>query len=317
MTGVLVCKIDRAARNLFDDVELERLEVEHDLELVSVSQATENTPAGRMMRRTLANMASFYTEQQSLDVREGLSKRVESGLFAGAAPYGYRNVREEGKSLVEVDLEEAPKVQRIFHLYAYHGHTLDSLQKTLHETGVTYTNATPRFVRSTLYRILRDRSYIGEVRYHGRWHPGTHEPLIDRATWDRVEVLLGGKVYRSYELTYAGELITCGYCGHPITGEAKAKKAKSGEQQYVYYRCTRYNKAGHPRIRLTEAELDLQVLALFSKLRIGDEKIRDWFLRVLRAKTRQTQEESISRRQDLQRQLSVIRQRQDRLLNLR
>ena len=36
--------------------------------------------AGRMMRRTLANMASFYTEQQSVDVREGLARRVQGRL---------------------------------------------------------------------------------------------------------------------------------------------------------------------------------------------------------------------------------------------
>ncbi len=63
LDGILVYKIDRAARNLFDYVELERLEADHGLQLISVSQPTENTPAGRMMRRTLANMASFYTEQ--------------------------------------------------------------------------------------------------------------------------------------------------------------------------------------------------------------------------------------------------------------
>ena len=44
--------------------------------LASYAHATENTPAGRMMRRSLAIMASFYTEQQALDVREGLSRRV-------------------------------------------------------------------------------------------------------------------------------------------------------------------------------------------------------------------------------------------------
>jgi site-specific DNA recombinase len=41
-----------------------------------------------MMRRTLANMASFYTEQQSVDVREGLARRVQEGWFIGRAPYG-------------------------------------------------------------------------------------------------------------------------------------------------------------------------------------------------------------------------------------
>ena len=83
-TGLLFYKVDRAARNLFDYVELERLESECGVQFISVSQPTENTPAGRMQRRMLASMASFYTEQQSLDVKEGLERRVESGLFPAA-----------------------------------------------------------------------------------------------------------------------------------------------------------------------------------------------------------------------------------------
>ncbi len=121
LTGLLFYKVDRAARNLFDYVELERLESEYSLEFISVSQPTENTPAGRMQRRMLASMASFYTEQQSLDVREGLARRVKEGWFVGHAPYGYRNVRIDGRGLVEIDPVNAPKVQRIFELFAYHG----------------------------------------------------------------------------------------------------------------------------------------------------------------------------------------------------
>ena len=55
------------------------------------------------MRRTLANMASFYTEQQSVDVREGLARRVQEGWFVGKVPYGYRNVRKDGRCVTEVD----------------------------------------------------------------------------------------------------------------------------------------------------------------------------------------------------------------------
>ncbi|HEY4309492.1 MAG TPA: recombinase family protein [Pirellulales bacterium] len=49
--GLLFYKVDRAARNLYDYVELERLESEYQVPFISVSQPTEHTPAGRMMRR--------------------------------------------------------------------------------------------------------------------------------------------------------------------------------------------------------------------------------------------------------------------------
>ena len=112
--GLLFYKVDRASRNLFDYVELERLESEYDVPFISVSQPTEKTPAGRMMRRTLANMASFYTEQQSVDVREGLARRVKEGWFVCKAPYGYRNIRRNGRGEVELDPATADNVRRIF-----------------------------------------------------------------------------------------------------------------------------------------------------------------------------------------------------------
>lgn len=315
--GLLFYKVDRAARNLFDYVELERLESEHGLPFISVSQPTENTPAGRMQRRILANMASYFTEQQSLDVREGQARRVQSGLFVQTAPFGYRNYRKDGRGLVDVHPENGPKVKRIFHLYAYEQHTLDSLLEALAAEGITYCPSQPRFTRSKLYQILRDRSYIGEVKYQGQWHPGTHEPLVDRPTWDRVQAILGGKVYRCTELTYAGELMTCGHCGHLITGESKIKKTKHGEKEYVYYRCGHYNVPGHPRVRVTEVELDQQVLALFDKMRIEDEEARGWFVEVLRTRSQEEQQAGREQVEDLNRQLTVVMQQQERLLNLR
>ena len=314
--GIIVYKLDRAARNLKDYMALEDME-EQGLELVVVTQPTENTPAGRMMRRTLANFAAFQTEQQSLDVREGQQRRVKSGLFLGAAPFGYRNVRVEKRAMVEVDAEEAAKLRRIFELYAYHRETLDSLTARLESEAITYLPSQPRFNRSTLYRFLTDRSYIGEIRYQGQWHPGTHTPLIDRTTWDRVQTLLGGHRYQCHDMLYASELILCGHCQHPVTGEKKIKKTKTGDREYVYYRCTKYTAAGHPRTRLPESALDEQVLALFTKLRVDDEEVRDWFVSVLRAKTHDEQQEARERLADLTRQLSALRGQQNELLNLR
>jgi len=317
LDGLLFYKVDRAARNLFDYVELERLESEYQLPFISVSQPTECSPAGRMMRRTLANMASFYTEQQSVDVREGLARRVQEGWFVGKAPYGYRNVRRDGRGVVEIDPVPAANVRRIFHLFAYEPLTLDAVVDRLHAEGLSFRPSTPRFPRSSIHAILQDRDYIGEVEFKGQWYPGKHEPLVDRSTWDRVQALLGGHVYHAHQMTYAGEFIACGHCGHPITAERKVKKTRFGERAYIYYRCTYYNRGGHPRTRVTEAELDRQVLAVFDRIRIEDEAVREWFREVLRSQTKDSQAESLAQRAELTRQQSLIVAQQDRLLNLR
>lgn len=317
LDGILFYKVDRAARNLFDYVELERLESEFGVQFISVAQPTENTPAGRMQRRMLASMASFYTEQQSIDVKEGIERRVESGLFPSRPPYGYRNVRIDGRSIVEVHPVNAATIRRIFELYGYHSHTLDTLGDALVKEGIVYLPSTPKIGRSKLYAILTDRSYIGDVKFRGHWYPGTHEPIIERRLWDRVQALLGQKVYKQHQMTYASDLIECGHCGSPVTGERKTKLTKSGEREYVYYRCTQYHKGDHPRIRLTEKELDGQMLVLFDKLRVEDAEFRDLFREQLRQATNWDQDSAMSKAAKLQEELASVRQQQKQLLNLR
>lgn len=317
LDGLLFYKVDRAARNLFDYVELERLESEFGVQFISVAQPTENTPAGRMQRRMLASMASFYTEQQSIDVKEGIERRVESGLFPSRPPYGYRNVRIDGRSIVEVHPENARTIQRIFELYGYHSHTLDTVPNALLSEGINYLPSTPKIGRSKLYAILTDRAYIGEIKFRGQWYPGIHEPLIEWKLWDRVQTLLGQKVYRQHQMTYASDLIECAHCGSPITGERKFKMTKSGEREYMYYRCTRYHKGDHPRIRLTEKQLDAQMLSIFDTLRVEDDDFRETFREELRKCTNWDQRSSAQRAKELQDELIDVREQQDRLLNLR
>ncbi|MBI1311220.1 recombinase family protein [bacterium] len=315
--GLLFYKVDRAARNLFDYVELERLESEYQVPFISISQQTDDNPAGRMMRRTLANMASFFTEQMAVDISQGINRRVQEGLFPGKAPYGFKHVRVNGRRLIETNETEAANVRTMFQLYAYGNCTLDGIVKRFEKEGIAYRHDNPNWSRTSVHNMLNDRAYIGDVRYKDNWYPGSHEVLIDRATWDRVQALLGNRQQVTHSLVFAGDLIECGFCGHKITGESKIKQTKSGPREYVYYRCTKYNRPDHPRTRIKEADLDQQVLAFFGRIRIDDDSIRDWFRAVLASKTKDAQAETKAMRSELQRQSTLLADQQDRLLNLR
>jgi DNA invertase Pin-like site-specific DNA recombinase len=315
LDGILFYKIDRAARNLFDYVELERLESEYHVPFFSVTQPTENTPAGRMQRRMLASMASYYTEQQSLDVREGVKRRVECGLFPQKAAYGYRNIRVDKRGLVEVHPVNSPKVRKVFAHFAAERLTLEELRQRLHDDGVFYSDSRPFFPTTTLYAILRSRAYLGEIRYHQRWLPGTHEPLVDQATWDRVQRSLCGKVYQTHDLTFAGALIRCKHCGHVVTGERTVKKSTG--KPYFYYRCSVYNAPGHPRVRVSEKFLNQSFLSIFDRLKIEDGEQRAWFLRQVRRQTAQRVESGSKRATENTRQLSLTIQRRKELLDMR
>jgi site-specific DNA recombinase len=52
------------------------------------------------------------------------------------------------------------------------------------------------FDKGTLYKILRNRTYLGEAVHKGRSYPGEHEPIIDRATWERVHEVLASNASR-------------------------------------------------------------------------------------------------------------------------
>ncbi len=317
LDGLLFYKVDRAARNLFDYLELERLEQDQGLPSIFVTQETGGGPAGRLHRRTLANMAAFQVELQSELVKEGMARRVQSGLFPGHAPYGYRNVRVDGRGLVEAHPENSPKICRIFELYAYHNHTLDSLTDALEEEGIFYSKSRRRFPGRKLHEILRDRSYIGEVRWRDEWHPGQHKPLVDRSTFERVQVLLGNATYASHESVYGTGLVECAHCGRPIVFEVKTRQLKSGVKEYRYYRCSRYTAEGHPRIRITEGDLDGQIREMFEGLRVEDEKVRKFIVKVLRAKAKVTQEAGVRRYERIERQLVEVKRQKDRLLDMR
>ena len=158
------------------------------------------------------------------------------------------------------------------------------------------------------------RAYIGEVFYQDQWFAGSQSPLIERTTWNRVQTLLGVKVYKAHELTYAGGIIRCGHRNCIVTGESVVKKSTGRE--YVYYRCTMYNTPGHPRVRLTEKQIDKQMLDVFARIKQPD-TVRDWFAKMLRLWSVEQQTESRTHAGEIQRELTVLRGQQDRLLNLR
>lgn len=162
LDGVLFVKVDRAARNLSNWTELEQLSEATRAPLFFPDQPIAETPAGRMQRRISAVFASYQTDQRGADIRAGQKRRIESGLPLGRQ-YGLKLVRINGRSLVEHDPIQAPKVRRIFELFAYSPHTLETLGEAFARQGLVYTDRSPRFTKSTLHRILHNRIYVGEV----------------------------------------------------------------------------------------------------------------------------------------------------------
>ena len=172
----------------------------------------------------MAAMGTSFAEQLSVDVKEGLAQRVRDGSFPTNPPYRYVSVRTDGRSIIKVKQCEAENVAFIYDCYAYQHRTIDMIAARLAAEGRTYTAKQPTRARSEIDRVLRDRSYIDDLTWHGEWQHGKHKPIVARETFTRVQSLLGKKVYKASERLLGGELMTCRHRGRPVTGESAIKK---------------------------------------------------------------------------------------------
>jgi hypothetical protein len=104
-----------------------------------------------------------------------------------------------------------------------------------------------QFNKGTLYKILRNRSYRGEAVHKGNSYPGEHEPIVDRATWDRVHEVLASNAKRRGNEARARTpaplrgLMRCTHCSAAMTPSQTRRRGRL----YRYYVCLGASRRGH------------------------------------------------------------------------
>lgn len=192
---VIVYKIDRLTRSLFDFVRLIEVFDRRSVSLVSVSQAFDTADSmGRMILNVLLTFSQFERELIAERVRDSIRTRKRHGkVHGGLPPFGYVATP---KGLV-VDAHEAGIVRFAFAEFL-RTRRYTAVMKAVRDAGmcssVKYSSrGVPRGGRAmspgTVYGILRNPIYVGEIRGHDRNYAGEHEALIDRATWDAAQAI--------------------------------------------------------------------------------------------------------------------------------
>jgi site-specific DNA recombinase len=193
---VVVYKVDRLTRSLADFAKLVELFDAHGVSFVSVTQQFNTTTSmGRLTLNVLLSFAQFEREVTSERIRDKIGASKRRGLWVGGmVPLGYQ--AKDRKITVVAD--EAKTVRHIFRLYLDLG-SLNLLLADLRRTGVK-TKLRPLsngqtiggipFTRGSLAAFLRNRFYIGEVRYKGEVFPGEQPAILDRALFEAVQTQL-------------------------------------------------------------------------------------------------------------------------------
>jgi DNA invertase Pin-like site-specific DNA recombinase len=121
----------------------------------------------------------------SLKLAKGRRTKAKSGNKAcGTAPIGYK---WDNDSIV-VDGEKADVVKTIFSKYL-ELKSLGKVKNYLDENNIT-TNANKSFSRQSIKNILENEFYKGMVTHGDIKTTGTHEVLINKITFGKVQSLL-------------------------------------------------------------------------------------------------------------------------------
>lgn len=294
-TGLIAWHPDRLSRNEKDAGDLTymvRMNVIEDLKLSTYH--FENTPEGIWMLQMALSQSQYESAKKGRDVKRGLSKKAEMGIFPGHAPIGYMNDKfgEKGFKTVHVDPERFHIVRKIFDVMLTGEMTPNKiLDKATNEWGLR-TKHNKGLSRSNIYLLLRNPFYYGEFEYpvgSGKWHKGTHVPMITRDEYDRIQVLLGqksGTRKKHHDIAYRGP-IRCGSCGAMVTAENKIKRQKNGNiHYYTYYHCTRRKDPECKEPSIEKTVLEKQIIAELATLTIPED-FKNWALNRLREMNKQ------------------------------
>ena len=193
---VVVYKIDRLTRSLFDFAKIVKAFDAKGVSFVSITQQFNTTTSmGRLTLNVLLSFAQFEREVAGERIRDKIAASKKKGMWMGGLPpLGYE---VENRKLVVND-EEALTVVHIFQHYIQL-RCVRALQAELDAAGVrskrrTLADGTPyggqKLSRGALYLMLQNRIYRGEITHKGNAYPGEHPAIVDKPLWDQVQVIL-------------------------------------------------------------------------------------------------------------------------------
>lgn len=215
-----------------------------------VDNADTNIKGNKKSRQINGLVNEWYLEDLSENIRCVFDNRRQNGFHIGAfALYGYKKDPDQKGHLI-IDDEAAEIVREVFTLFSQ-GYGKTAIARILNDRGIP--NPTeykrlhglryqqPKMKNSTLWKyyaisnMLTNEIYIGNMvqgkygsvsyktkqnkpRPKEEWFivEGTHEPIIDRVLWDRVQAMIAERT-KPFIVGTVGlfaKKVRCANCGY-------------------------------------------------------------------------------------------------------
>ncbi|OZA56836.1 MAG: resolvase, partial [Sphingomonadales bacterium 39-62-4] len=183
---VVVYKIDRLSRSLMDFSRLVEVFDKHGVTFISITQSFNTTTSmGRLTLNILLSFAQFEREVTGERIRDKFAASRAKGMWMGGfVPMGYDVV---SRKLV-INEAEAATVRHMFQRFVELG-SATTLTRELVAVGTLNKRGKP-IDKGFLYKLFRNRLYLGEAVHKGTSYPGEHQAIITPELWDQVHAIL-------------------------------------------------------------------------------------------------------------------------------
>ena len=229
---MVVYKIDRLSRSLMDFSRLVEVFDKHGVTFISITQSFNTTTSmGRLTLNILLSFAQFEREVTGERIRDKFAASRAKGMWMGGfVPMGYDVIERK----LVINEAEAAAVQRIFERFVELG-SATLLTRELVAKGELNKRGKP-IDKGFLYKLFRNRLYLGEAVHKGTSYPGEHKAIIDQPLWDQVQaILLESPRQRAANTRTQTPAMLKGLI-FTATGVAMTPTAtKKGSRQYRYY----------------------------------------------------------------------------------
>lgn len=268
---VIVYKLDRFARDEFDDIRFERLLNDNGVTRLSATEVIpEDYFSGALIKAVTRLNNENYSRLLSLRVTAGLNKNVEKGLMVGGSvTWGYKMVNKK----YEIDESAAYYVRMIFDLFK-EGQNLMSICDILYSKGIYNSNG-KKFQHQHISKILHNKRYIGIFVYKNKEYPDFVPVIIDDETFDIAQSKLGknatkkGRIRNNTEYYLSGKLY-CGYCDSKMIGYSGTGRHGG---KFYYYKCPNKLCEKHNE---RKAELEKLVVDVVIEQILDSDNLDDW-----------------------------------------
>jgi site-specific DNA recombinase len=196
---ILLYKIDRLTRSLSDFARIVDVLDQAGASFVSITQSFNTTTSmGRLTLNMLLSFAQFEREVTGERIRDKIAASKRKGIWMGGpVPLGY--IVRDRKLIVEP--REAEQVRHIMRRYLVLGSVrslVDELNADGYRTKIQNRTSGPHkggclYRRGTIYHMLANRIYRGDIVHKGEAYPGEHEPIVSEALWDEVQRALANR----------------------------------------------------------------------------------------------------------------------------